>query len=138
MLEVKIVICRGRNRVFFFLIFVALVFSSCEGPPGPPGAPGVSGYEVVVSERFVETWPFGNRETLGTDCPQGKVVLGGGGHVEHRDVSNPRAFPFMIRESFPRSGGGGWEMTFENTFPGSVAGVNVTIVVYAICANVSP
>lgn len=56
--------------------------SGPQGPAGQPGAAGVSGYEVVSESRTVHA-PFGavSLNTSAT-CPQGKVVVGGGGLVQ--------------------------------------------------------
>lgn len=91
-----------------------------QGPEGPAGPSGMSGYEIV--NDFVEN-DFGNMgEILWTDCPAGKVVVGGG-HTMNPPVGR-------IRESRPKSDGSGWYVWIEN-----LGGNTPTIGAWAICVD---
>jgi hypothetical protein len=90
------------------------------GPQGPAGPGAASGYEIV--NDFVEN-DFGNMgEILTTECPAGKVVVGGG-HTMNPPVGR-------IRESRPQSDGSGWYVWIEN-----LGGNTPTIGAWAICVD---
>lgn len=96
-----------------------------KGDPGPPGPPGISGWEIV-SARF--SWGDNVASARGAvSCPEGKQVLGGGGHIRVPD--------YYLESSIPILGGTAWQIYVgvdSNQFRTGEADV------YAICAYVNP
>jgi hypothetical protein len=96
-----------------------------QGVPGIQGPPGVSGYEIAVntvSQPIVKN----AQVTIGSNCPPGKSVVGGG-----FEVSNTN---FLVISSVPEtSPQQRWAATVRNVASNTQTG---NIVVRAICANV--
>lgn len=104
------------------------------GEPGPQGAPGISGYEVVREETAFNSDSVKN---FSAQCPSGKRALGGGAEVFPGLLSGGLRFaPVAITRSVPIP-------PDYNTWFGSASEItpdagNWSLLVYIICANVSP
>jgi hypothetical protein len=95
------------------------------GAQGPVGPPGVSGHEIVVN-TVSQTVAKNAQVTIGSSCPAGKSVVGGG-----FEVSNTN---FLVLSSVPEtSPQQRWAATVRNMASNAQTG---NIVVRAICANV--
>jgi hypothetical protein len=95
-----------------------------QGIPGVQGPPGVSGYEIVVN-TVSQTLAKNAQVTIGSNCPAGKSVVGGGFEVANTT--------FLVLSSVPEtSPQQRWAATVRNT--GNSQTGNITV--RAICANV--
>jgi hypothetical protein len=95
-----------------------------QGFQGPIGPPGVSGHEIVVN-TVSQTLAKNAQATIGSNCPPGKSVVGGG-----FEVSNTN---FIVLSSVPETSPlQRWAATVRNIGNAQTA----NIVVRAICANV--
>jgi hypothetical protein len=95
------------------------------GPQGVQGPPGVSGHEIVVT-TVSQTLAKNAQVTIGSNCPAGKSVVGGG-----FEVSNTN---FLVLSSVPETAPQQrWAVTARNIGSNAQTG---NIVVRAICANV--
>lgn len=109
------------------------------GPPGPKGDPGIngdvgpagiSGYEIIPAYTSLDT-EVGKTATA--FCPEGKRVLGGGGHGISADGTTVAAsYP---QQAVDGTSGGAW--TAYARYEPAAAGFVWRLVVYAICAKVS-
>jgi hypothetical protein len=95
-----------------------------QGPEGPAGAGGLAGFEIVA-ENYTDM-PQGEALGMGADCPEGKVLIGGGFEIT-ADVTHQvmASMPYVIGgETLPRR----WGVTVK-----AVAGLGIRI--YAICVT---
>lgn len=105
-----------------------------QGPPGPTGSPGltgpqgppgVSGHEIVAN-TVSQTLARNTQVTVGSNCPAGKSVVGGGFEVTNTN--------FVVLSSVPEtSPQQRWTAAVRNIANNAQTG---TIIVRAICANV--
>ena len=110
-----------------------------QGPPGlqgNPGPAGLSGYEIVSRDSAFDS---SATKLLSVDCPAGKVALGGGAEIFPSIAdSNRDTAPVVLRTSEPLIGNGGqagWFAQSSEIAPYSFAW---HMLVYAICATVTP
>lgn len=97
---------------------------------GPPGAPGVSGLERVdFSSRSDDT----ARKNAFAQCPDGKLVVGGGAQVFI--AGGASGVIALLKKSQPSDAMDGWAATGE-AITGSQAGLNWFVTSYALCATV--
>jgi len=95
------------------------------GPQGPAGANGSSGYQIVTASASSPSI-LGAFDGTAT-CPEGKVVVGGGGQTGQFGF---RDYDDNLQDSFP-SGNNGWTVRyFYGGFPGPH-----NLLVYAICVD---
>ena len=94
-----------------------------QGVQGPIGPPGLSGHEIVVTPS-VQTLAKDAQITVGSNCPAGKSVVGGG-----VSQSNPN---FLVVASVPQTSPQGWAATVRSTANNQTG----SITVHAICATV--
>lgn len=96
-----------------------------QGVPGPQGSRGLSGLELVQSSAAFDSIPS---VTILVRCPEGKRVISAGA------LDNPA--PYIVRFSRPTPASDpqprGWQINFQAL--GTPA--DVTLGVYAFCANV--
>lgn len=85
--------------------------------PKKPKPRGITGYEIVQVQH---TLCAACRETFQVNCPDNKLVLGGGGSGTG------------LEESYPGPSGSSWIMTMDQ---GGVAPTDITV--FAICADVA-
>ncbi|CAN5119816.1 hypothetical protein BH23CHL1_BH23CHL1_05240 [soil metagenome] len=96
------------------------------GAAGPQGPAGVSGYEQVVTAYPNQSPIAGALRQYRADCPSGKKVVGGGGHVFGT------AEGWLMRSS-SADGVNVWSVTFSNP---ETTNVPSTINITAICVTV--
>jgi hypothetical protein len=87
--------------------------SGATGPTGPAGTTGVSGY-VIITNASCPAPPL----TCSAICTGGKQALGGGFLLAASGQN--------VRESAPRGGGTGWQVTVDS---------GLAPTVYAICGS---
>lgn len=106
------------------------------GPQGVPGAAGLSGYEIVSVDSAFDS---SSTKLLSADCPAGKVALGGGADLFPSLVDpNRDTAPVVLRASTPSIGNGvtpGW---FAQSSEIGAYTFAWHMVVYAVCATVTP
>jgi hypothetical protein len=103
------------------------------GAQGAAGAPGgVSGYQVITREldEGAETTVSYLRYVTTDPCPDGKVLVGGGAHLDE-DSNTGNQYPDLW-ESYP--GPHSWYVSVRSSDDHAFA-VPYTIVVYSICVN---
>ena len=96
------------------------------GSQGPMGDVGISGYEIVTNESVNDS--FGFKEVTAT-CPGTKQVLGGGTFI-----NTPTSRVATLDSRPTMTSPAGWHGSAGET--GGDVG-NWSLIVYAICANVS-
>lgn len=102
-----------------------------QGPPGsqgPAGPAGVSGREVVVAEGVFN---INDHKSQEAQCPAGKVVIGGGGHIQYTSLVED-IYSVALERSTP-FGDDRWIAVGQEIRP-TVQPWRV--VTYAICATV--
>ncbi len=106
------------------------VFWNIQGPAGPAGAPGVSALERVdFSSRSDDT----RRKNAFAQCPEGKLVVGGGAQVFI--AGGASSVVALLKKSQPSDTMDGWAATAE-TIDGEHVGMNWFLTSYALCAMV--
>jgi hypothetical protein len=98
-----------------------------DGEDGADGADGVSGYEQVILESDITDVNPLTAKGLVIECPDGKVVLGGG--------SQPNSDFMLTIESYPLTDDS-WFVRHLNITNAVIEDVLITG--YAVCANVTP
>jgi hypothetical protein len=91
-----------------------------QGPAGPPGPPGSKGYQRVVENGTKELKPGYYFKTQ-VSCPQGKIIVGGGGRAGTSILS------IQMLDSYPISDST-WEVVWANTSN------HTPILKYTVCA----
>jgi hypothetical protein len=95
-----------------------------QGVQGPIGPPGLSGHQVVVTP-VLQTLDKNEQTTVGSVCPPGKSVIGGGAAITNTN--------FLVLSSVPEtSPQHRWAATVRSTSNNQTG----TITVHAICATV--
>ena len=101
------------KKLILVLLVISAIFTMAPKKPKPRG---ITGYEIV---QETHTLCAACRQTFQVNCPDNKLVLGGGGSGTG------------LEESYPGPSGLSWIMTMDQ------GGVEPTeISVYAICADV--
>jgi hypothetical protein len=90
----------------------------------------VSGWEKVVA---VSPGTSDDRKSLVASCPNGKVVVGGGGWTASTFVSDPLD-GVALQISAPNGNGNAWVVTAREIVPTSQ---NWILWTYALCATAS-
>lgn len=96
------------------------------GKSGPQGPAGVSGYQVVTATSPTSAT---SQKAVAANCPAGESVLGGGAAA-----GSLSADALATQQSYPDNGNTQWFAAVNDLTPSPSAW---TLVVYAICANVS-
>ncbi len=103
------------------------------GPAGPAGPAGTVGATSVVSATAVTTAPNAPAGTVlqtNTQCPTGKILLGGGAQVSAPGAADQNV---ALRSSFPLNPST-WQTVALVTGPLG-AGVSMTMTPYVLCAT---
>lgn len=96
--------------------------------PPPSNGGGLRNREVVVSDDF--TVPQEDiSDSLVQQCPNGKVVLGGGYYL-HTWRYEPGIHDIFFKRSSPNDDGTGWVVEVVNATPG-----DIVLKVWAVCAD---
>jgi hypothetical protein len=96
------------------------------GKTGPQGPAGVSGYQVITATSPTTAT---SQKAVAVNCPAGENVLGGG--AAPGSLSGDA---LATQQSYPDNGNTQWFASANDLTPNPSAW---TLVVYAICANVS-
>jgi hypothetical protein len=90
-----------------------------EGPQGPTGDPGVSGLQIYSAESPTNS----TTKSVSVDCPDGKLLTGGGGVISHANRA-------QITSSWPNDANT-WTVDALDD-----SGDDWSVLAYAICATV--
>lgn len=96
-----------------------------------PLRPGIAGWELVTNPGVMLTGEVS--KTFDTECPEGKVLLGGGVATFNDDIQIMSSTP--IDPGLPGGGDGYWHVQVE-TFDGQGIGVDSSVNIRITCANV--
>ena len=100
------------------------------GDKGDPGSPGVSGHQIVSDRTDLNS---ANLKSIFAECPAGKKVTGGGGHVSVLGGTAAQD-DLAVSESWPSPSQTAW--LFEGVEVVPTAGT-WRVIAYAICANIA-